>query len=229
MKDKTSLFAKLGNWFKTEYQKLKPLTFKQRLEYYKMYYLIPTLVAAFLLFFIIGGIVTGVVNSQKETLLYVQLVSSTMSDYEPWVEAYQQDRGYADNQFLQLSQGQYYSGSQLYAPSTSVFAATGSLDVLVCEDGNLDAILQMGLAGELSGVFTSDLLNEKLCFIEYTMVMEYDGIEQTESGYYYVDITGTPFAKALGIEDNAYLLKCIATERHEEVEAFFEYVLTQKQ
>ena len=61
-----------------------------------------------------------------------------------------------------------------------------------------------------------------------TMVLEYDGIEETESGYYYVDITGTPFAKALGIEGNAYLLKCVNSPRHEETEAFFEYVLTQE-
>lgn len=228
MKEKTSLFAKLGNWFRAEHNKLKGLTFKQRLEYYKMYYLVPTLITVFILFFVIGGIVTGVINSRNENLLYVQLVSSTLSDYKPWVEAYQQDRGYADNQFLQLSQGQYYSGNQLYAPSTSVFAATGSLDVLVCEDSNLEAILKMGLASELSGAFTSDRVNENLRYTEYTMVMEYDGIEETESGYYYVDITGTPFAHTLGIEDNAYLLKCITTERHEEVEAFFEYVLTQE-
>ena len=193
-----------------------------------MYYMIPALITAFVLFFVIGGVVTGVVNSQKETKLYVQLVGSTLSDFSGWVETYEQDREYADNQFLQLSQGQYYPNSQLYAPSTSVFAATGSLDVLVCEDNNLEAVLQMGLAGELTGAFTSDLLNQRLCYTEYTVVLEYDGLTETESGYYYVDITGTPFAKALEIEGNAYLLKCIATQRHEEIEAFFTYVLTQE-
>lgn len=228
MKEKTSLFAKIGNWFKNEYCKLKPLNGKQRWEYYKMYYLIPTVVVVFVAIFVIGGIVVGISNSQKETKLYVQLVSSTLADFEPWVDAYEQHRGYADNQSMQLSQGQYYSGSQFYAPSTSVFAATGSLDVLVCEDSNLEAILKMGLASELTGAFTSGLLNENLCYTEYTMVMEYDGLEETEAGYYYVDITGTPFAKMLEIEGNAYLLKCVTTQRHEEVEAFFEYVLTQE-
>jgi len=228
MQENTSVFAKLGKWLRTERDKLKALTPKQKLEYFKMYYLIPTITVVVIAFFVIGAIVTGVVNSQKETKLYVQLVGSTVADFDQWVETYRQDRGYADNQFLQLSQGQYYPNSQLYAPSTSVFAATNSLDVLVCEDDNLEAVLQMGLAGELTGAFTSQLLNDSLCYTEYSMVMEYDGLTEDVSGYYYVDITGTPFAEALEIEGNAYLLKCIATNRHEEVEAFFEYVLTQQ-
>lgn len=228
MKKNTSIFAKLGQFLRGEVEKLKPMTAKQRWEYYKMYYLIPTVVTVFVGTIVIAGIVTGIVNNQNENMLYVQLVGSTLEDYSGWVETYQQDRGYTDTQFLKLSQGQYYADSMYYATTASVVAATDSLDVLICEDDNLTAILKMGMGGELSDDFTSEFLNEKLCYTEFTVVNELDGPEETVSGYYYVDVTGTPLAKVLGIEGNAYLLKCVTSQRHEEVEAFFQYVLTQQ-
>ena len=220
----------MAAWFKTELEKLRPMTGKQRLEYFRMYYLLPVSIAVIALFFAVWGIATGIANSSREVTLYIHLADLTEGNYTQWLHDYETARGYADNQSVKLTQGQYAEGTEALTYSASVYAAAQSLDVLICDDDTLEPIIKMGLAQPIPPVLQTDtaaLAQSKLGFVDILKKDTYgDGQEQL-TGDYYLDITGTGFAKMLGMDD-AYLLVCVSTPRAGEINAFIQYVLTQK-
>ncbi len=228
--EKKNIFARIGNWIRKEYEKLKPMTGKQRLEYFRMYYLIPGLITVFVGTIAISGIVTVIANSDNEVKLYVHVAGLVETSYAQWVRDYEDARGYDENQSIRMTQGQFSEDNSVFTQSVNVFAATQSLDVLICDETSMAPMISMGLARDLTGLLeeeTTALAQEKLGWVEQP-VTDHDGnVEEMLTGYYYVDITGSNLAQTLSIEGNAYLMACINTPRPEEFNEFVRYVLTQ--
>lgn len=228
--EKKNLFTRIGNWLRKEYQKLKPMTGKQRLEYFKMYYLIPCIITLFIGTLTIAGVATVIANSDNEVKLYVHVAGLVETSYAQWVDNYEADRGYNENQSIRMTQGQFSADNAMFTQSVNVFAATQSLDVLICDDNSLEPMINMGLTQDLSGILDADttaMADDKLCYAELP-VMDHDGnVVEMLTGHYYIDITGSTLAQTLNIQGNAYLLACINTPRPEEFNEFVRYVLNQ--
>lgn len=232
--EKKSIFGRIGAWIKNEAQKLRPLTWKQRLEYFRMYYLVPGIIAITTVFFVVWTAATIIGNSSKEIKLYVHLANGSLNSFSQWIDDYETARAYEEHQSFHLSQGQYTEGNEINTYSISVYAATESLDVLVCDDNNLEAILKMGVARELTDYFDEDVdaaVQDLYKWVEVPLNDTYgDGEEEYLTGNYAVNITGTPFADLVdseGTAGNVYLLVAVNTPRAEEVNAFFQYVLAE--
>jgi len=228
---KTSVFAKIGNWFKKERDKLRPLTGKQRWEYFRMYYLLPLLFTVFSLVIIISAVTTMIINMNKETMLYIHMADKAEQPQDAWVQTYSETRGFRDNQEIFLSAGQYSEDNALYTYSVSVYAASKSLDVLVCDDANLDAMLKMNLAEELTEILDPQVLSlvgERLVWKDVILNDAADNEEQIPlQGNLAIDITGTPFAETVKSEGSVYLVVVIGSPRIAEIQEFIQYVLTE--
>lgn len=228
--EKKNLFSRIMGWIRKEYEKLKPMTGKQRLEYFRMYYLTPLLITAFVGTIAIAGIVTVIANSDNEVKLYVHVAGLVDGSYSQWVQDYEDARGYDENQSIRMTQGQFSADNAMFTQSVNIFAATESLDVLICDDDSMAPMISMGLARDLAGLLeeeTSAMAEDKLGWIEMPIIDHDGNVEEMLTGYYYIDITGSVLAQTLSIEGNAYLMACISTPRPEEFNEFVRYVLTQ--
>ena len=217
-------------WLQNEAKKLRPMTWKKRLEYFRMYYLVPVSITVVALFFTIWGITTIIINSGREDKLYIHLANSTLSSYDDWLAQYEQARGYTDEQYAVISQGQYAPGNEAFTYSASVYSVAKSLDVLICDDETLEPMLKMGLAQEVPPVLNADtaaLTQDRIGSVDILKEATYGDETEQIKGAYYLDISGTIFAGTLDM-DKAYLLISVNTPRLDEVNAFIQYVLTQE-
>ena len=150
---------------KEEIEKLKPMSFKQRLGYIRDYYKWPLIGAVFALL-LITGLAVSISGSRKETVLTCTWVNETkaVTDVEKVAEGFSSYFGVnAKKQRLLFDNGTYIEpgGKDSYTIASqsrlSVMWQEGDLDILIADEALTGELAQNGWFSDLESILPEDL------------------------------------------------------------------------
>ena len=192
-----SLKESLKNESRQEKEKLKKMTWSDRIwyiwEYYKLHML--GLAGVILVFYIIGTIFYNKSFTSQLSYVVVNDPQRAVADYEPLNQDFKEHMGYGEKDTINadgsmsMQQGGGFASEMDYANMAKLSAQVASkeLDMMIADQSNIDHYASLDGFLDLEQALPADLLQEL-----------------QDSVYYAKDESGNEFACAINLSDSRF-------------------------
>lgn len=214
---------------KTEKEKLSEMNFKQKLEYFKNYYLAKTL-GIIAIVAILFSVFYSIFSKGKEEILYVAVIDGTLAEEQTdtFMADFKEKIGFDEETQSIMIDDNFYFGNSMdytYLQRFSTYCAVGQIDITVMPRSQFENYAANGFFSEVAEVLPTDLqvklLNQ---MVEASLVDETGAVIEGSSKVYGIKISELPLYKGLSIDEDIILAFNVNSKHSETAVEFLRYL-----
>lgn len=220
--------GKLKTFLRTERDKLRPMTKKERRQYLWEYYKLPALLTVVILFFAVWILTAMIGGWMTKPSLYCIVSTGSETSCEDYFLGYDTYRGFGKHRQVDVNSGHTYgendAGDYSYQMVYSAALTNNTADTVICNQATLDYLLQTDSLSDLSVSLTGSAAELASSRLVYSAPNGTETVTYT-AGTYAVDITDTQLGREIANGGSVYFTIPSSCTRTEEVQTLLAYIL----